>query len=75
MRFVTLFSTLLIGAGVASAAQHSGRSLRHVGKEDKHHRLGRRQPVVPPQRLSSSSQYLTDASESQYSVLVLRSLV
>ncbi|RAL58572.1 hypothetical protein DID88_003348 [Monilinia fructigena] len=36
MRFSTVVSTLAIAGGIADATAHSGRSLRHVGKQDKH---------------------------------------
>ncbi|KAA8569166.1 hypothetical protein EYC84_000835 [Monilinia fructicola] len=36
MRFSTVLSTLAIAGGIADATLPSGRSLRHVGKQDKH---------------------------------------
>ncbi|TVY80493.1 putative serine carboxypeptidase [Lachnellula suecica] len=68
MRFSSLVSALAITAGVASAAQHSGRSLQHVGKKDKPlPKQIRQEPQGQKQTRRDTSQYLTN-STSKYSV-------
>ena len=66
MCFSTVVSALAVGAGVASAAFHSGRSLKDVGKVDKHPTLGRRALETQRSR-RPTSQYLTNSTASQLS--------
>lgn len=61
MHFSAFVSALAVTAGLASAAQHSGRSLKHVGKADKQPRLGRRELQVQ-QRRDDSFAYLNNAT-------------
>jgi carboxypeptidase D len=66
MRFSTCVSALAIAAGVASAAHHSGRSLKHVGKADKPRNHARReQPQGQQQTRRSTDQYLTNSTSSK----------
>jgi carboxypeptidase D len=66
MRFSAVISLLILGAGLATAAGHSGRSLKHVGKEDKHHKHARRAaPEAPKVRREDQFQYLTNATQSK----------
>ncbi|KAH6674188.1 Alpha/Beta hydrolase protein [Halenospora varia] len=69
MRFSTCISALAIASGVATAAHHSGRSLKHVGMKDKPRQHARREPQMQPEkpRRATSSQYLTN-STSKYAV-------
>lgn len=65
MHFSTLIAALAVAADVASA----GRSLKHVGKEDKINPLARRvpNPKLREKRQSpdtESSCYLTNATQS-----------
>jgi carboxypeptidase D len=66
MRFSTLVSTLIVASDAAFAAQHSGRSLKHVGKEDKISPLARREPHPKEQQKRAYSEYLTNSTTSEY---------
>lgn len=66
MRFSTCLSALAIAAGLVSAAHHSGRSLKHVGKADKpRNHVKRGQPQGQQQTRRDTSQYLTNSSSSK----------
>ncbi|KAF8852153.1 alpha/beta-hydrolase [Acephala macrosclerotiorum] len=67
MRFSIAVSALAVSANLASAAQHSRRSLQHVGKKDKFPKLGRREVPQLHQRRDDSSAFLTNAT-AKYSV-------
>jgi hypothetical protein len=67
-------TALALGAGLVSAAHHSGRSLAHVGKKDPVHREHKRQTTPPVQQRSDSGAYLTDKSSSKISVIPLSEL-
>ncbi|CAG8949818.1 hypothetical protein HYFRA_00004142 [Hymenoscyphus fraxineus] len=71
MRFSTCVSALAIAASVVSVrTTASGRSLQHVGRQDREHKHVAREPVSTPQhkaRSAYSSQYYTN-STSKYSV-------
>ncbi|TVY21483.1 putative serine carboxypeptidase [Lachnellula arida] len=67
MRFSTCLSALAIAAGLVSAAHHSGRSLKHVGKADKPRNHVKRQPQGQQQTRRDTSRYLTNSS-SKYVV-------
>lgn len=68
MRFSTVVSILAIAGGIAEATLHSGRSLKHVGKKDKHVYKSR---VAAPKReqqygkRDSSFPYLTNSTASK----------
>ncbi|KUJ11815.1 alpha/beta-hydrolase [Mollisia scopiformis] len=61
MYISALISALTVATTLVSAAQHSGRSLKHVGKADKHPSLGRREQHVQ-QRRADSFGYLTNTT-------------
>jgi carboxypeptidase D len=66
MRLSAVVSALAVLVNVTSAAHHSGRSLKHVGREDRHHpKLARREPQQQ-KRCSDSSPYLTNSTASEY---------
>jgi hypothetical protein len=60
----------IIAADVASAVLHSGKSLKHVGKPDKHPKLGRKVLDVEHSR-RSTSQYHTNSTARQLHDLIL----
>lgn len=63
MRFSDVVSALAVTAGVVSAAGHSGRSLKHVGKADKPRKIQQRDPQLHQRR--DTSQYLTNSTASK----------
>ncbi|KAH7350830.1 Alpha/Beta hydrolase protein [Rhexocercosporidium sp. MPI-PUGE-AT-0058] len=67
MRFSNIVSALALTASVASAAFHSGRSLKHVGKADKPRKIQQRVAPVKTHDRRSTTQYLTN-STAKYSV-------
>ncbi|KAI9649459.1 hypothetical protein NHQ30_002035 [Ciborinia camelliae] len=73
MRFSTVVSTLAIAGGIAEASLHSGRSLRHVGKQDKPLKHMHKARDAAPKReqqyekRATSFPYLTN-STAKYSV-------
>jgi hypothetical protein len=70
MRFSTCASALAIAIGLSSAAGHSSRSLKHVGKEDKVRSQARNQPLPPISSFNrrDQSQYLTNTTQSEFSL-------
>lgn len=73
MRFSTVVSTLAIASGIADATLHSGRSLRHVGKKDKHtHKLrdtaSRREQQY--EKRDATFPYLTNSTASKFEFLL-----
>jgi carboxypeptidase D len=69
MRFSTYVSALAVAIGVVSAAGHSGRSLKHVGLQDKARPQARKQPLPPKSSFNrrDTSQYLTNSTTSKSS--------
>lgn len=69
MRFSTVLSTLAIAGGIADASLPSGRSLRHVGKQDKHINKPRGPTFGTEQQYEkreTNFQYLTNSTASEY---------
>jgi carboxypeptidase D len=66
MRFSSCVPVLAIAGGLVSAAQHSGRSLQHVGKKDLPHKSFKRELPPQIQQRSESSQYLTNKTASRF---------
>ncbi|KAH7419946.1 Alpha/Beta hydrolase protein [Cadophora sp. MPI-SDFR-AT-0126] len=67
MRFSSIVSAIALTASVASAALHSGRSLKHVGKADKPRKIRQRASPVKTHDRRSATQYLTD-STAKYAI-------
>jgi carboxypeptidase D len=74
MRFSSYLPALAIGAGAVSAAQHSGRSLQHVGKKDLPVESQKRAPLPQIQQRSNSFQYLNNVTESKCSTALPQNL-
>lgn len=64
MHFSSIIAGLAGAASLVSAAQHSGRSLKHVGKTDKHPKLARREQPTQ-QRREQTFPYLTNITASE----------
>jgi len=69
MHFSTVISALAIGAEFAAAAQHSHRSLQHVGKQDFPNKPKRqeRHPRGAAAAAPSASKYLNNATSRRSS--------
>lgn len=68
MRFSSIVSAIALTASVASAALHSGRSLKHVRKADKPRKIQQRAAPVKTHDRRSATQYLTNSTASKSSV-------
>jgi hypothetical protein len=66
MRFSSCITALAIGAGIASSAHHSARSLQHVGKRDLPYKSYKRETPRQIQQRSDSFQYLTNTTASKF---------
>ncbi|KAK0108320.1 hypothetical protein ONS95_003136 [Cadophora gregata] len=67
MRLSSIVSAIALTASVTSAALHSGRSLKHVGKADKPRKMQQRASPVKTHDRRGAPQHLTD-STTKYAV-------